>query len=228
LYSSKNFLGKRHSSKRSYVWLTYEEVKDYSFYLAKAIIERDFYTKTKEGYRIFGVCSKTCPEATILDFVTFHAELTTVNIDYALCDTADENSLQMLDLEDRNQFKNTVEKYKLTTMFGSTDTLKTIIRLKMSNELECLKYFICFDDLNMEMEAEKNQLKDLEVININTLINYGSELNIDVIKPSKDSTMCICSQFQQFLIFFFIVNNSPYDMWPNWKSMEKRSDTQAK
>lgn len=193
LYSGKNFLGKRHSSKKSYVWLTYEEVKGYSFDLAKAIIERDFYAKTEEGYRIFGVCSKTCPEATILDFSTFHADLTVVNIDYALCDLAEEQSLQVPHSDYTGEFKNIIDKYKLTTLFGSTDTLKTVVRLKLAKEMKTLKYFICFDELDIEMEVDKNQIEDFEVININTLINYGSELKIDVPKPSKDSTMCIMS-----------------------------------
>ena len=58
---------------------------DYSFYLAKSIIEKEFYTKTEDGLRIFGIWSQSCPESSLLDFATLQADITSLSIDYGLC-----------------------------------------------------------------------------------------------------------------------------------------------
>jgi long-chain acyl-CoA synthetase len=184
-YSGKNFLGKHHTSKQSYVWLTYKEVKEYSFDLAKGIIERGFYVNhpfeissqtSPHTLRLVGLCSKSCPEATLLDFAAIQAELTTVTIGSS-------------DVSETN-LKEVWERTGINTLFGFNDSLEIVSNLKLKKEIENLKYFINFDEVSEEDEKSAANL-GLEVININTLINHGSELQIDIPKPNPESVFTL-------------------------------------
>jgi len=193
LYSKKNFLGQKHSSKKEFAWITYEEVNDYSICLAKAIIERELYIK-ENRLRLFGVCSQSCPEATLLDFATLHADITSVSIDYGLWDVTPYNSEESLLIQSKSQtekFKSIWEETKINALFGSINALKTVIRMKNQGELNCIKSFICFEELSEELTKDVDSIEGLEAFCFNKVINYGSELNIDVPRPSKESTFTV-------------------------------------
>lgn len=148
----------------------------------------------KDGMRLIGLCSKSCPEATLMDFVSMKADLATVTIDYAACDLSYpqdfQESLKIPDGTKIEGFKKILDLTEINTLVGSYEALNSVLHLKKNKDIPFLKYFVCFDDLEEETLKLSEELS-LEVVNINTLINYGSELTIDVPKPTKDSVFTV-------------------------------------
>lgn len=138
-YAGKNFLGKKHIAKNQFVYVTYQEAKEYSLFIAKGIIEREFYVK-KHGLRLVGLCSHGCPEAALVDFAAIQAEITTVTVDYS--DHGYHQQLDEVVNQSDSMLCKIIDSTEITTLFGETRLLNKVIHLKKSHKLETLKNFI--------------------------------------------------------------------------------------
>jgi len=91
----------------------------------------------------------------------------------------------------RDTFKKILDTSKINTLFGSIEVLSTVMRMKNNKEVENLRYYICFDEISEEIQRECDNIEEFEIYDLNSVINYGSELTIDVPKPTSESVFTL-------------------------------------
>jgi long-chain acyl-CoA synthetase len=162
-----------------YMYMTYEQVQNYAFGIARSIYNRDFSPKKDADgsqLRIFGIYGKNREEWALADIACIISNITSV----PLYDTLGDSSIEYI-----------ITQTQMESLACSGDKVKKLCQLKKDGKIPSIKIIISFDPVT-DVDEELCSGVDIKIFNLLKLAEEGQDLDVELEDPKVDDIYTIC------------------------------------